>query len=158
MRAQKRNTAIALIVAAAALFGGGAWLVMHSGPTRDVAREQKVAQGLAALKKGDAQTAAAMLGVVVEQDPTSPAPRLALGAADFELDHYEDAITQLEAARALPNVSPEVHLLLAASLQGIGRGTDAVTEYQRYLEKVPNAKLAPDVKKLLVQLAHPPGR
>jgi hypothetical protein len=158
VRGRQRNTALGFAAVIALVLAGAAWVVMHAGPTRDLEREQKVAQGLAALKKGDAQTAATVLAVVVEQDPTAPAPQLALGAADFELDRYEDAITHLEAARALPNVSPEVHLLLAASLQGIGRGVDAVTEYQRYLEKVPDAKLAPDVKKLLTQLAHPPGR
>ncbi len=63
-----------------------------------------------------------------------------------------EALEHLERARALNGKDPQVFLLLGAVYQTVGRKSDAVGAYERYLKLAPSGKFARDVGAILDNL------
>jgi Flp pilus assembly protein TadD len=75
-----------------------------------------------------------------------------LGVALHYSSNDPAAISAFEKAIALAPDEPAPHFSLAICLDAAGRGTDAVSEYRRYLQMAPRAANAAAVKERITSL------
>lgn len=85
--------------------------------------------------------AQATLGRALAVSPADPADHLWRGKFLVKLDREDEAIAELVAATANPELW-EAHLLLGSIYSARGRGPDALTEYQAVLAVQPNQEAA----------------
>jgi hypothetical protein len=88
-----------------------------------------------------AEEAAAVLDGVLRKTPLRTDAILARVAVYLLAGDAEKAITLTEAARAIPDVPPRVHYLLARALLAEGKQADGLTALRRYREAEPDDAL-----------------
>ena len=102
------------------------------------------------LSQNESDKAIEVLTKTVEADPTSADAQQYLGEAYLAIKKGSKAVGYLnEAIRLAPIEKAEVHLRLAALYNGAGLKPRASTEYQKFLEKVPNYPHRDDLKKYI---------
>ncbi len=89
-----------------------------------------------------AEEAAAVLDGVLRKTPLRADAILARAAVYLLAGDAEKALTLSEAAKAIPDVPPRVHYLLARALLAEGKQADGVAELRRYRESYPYDALA----------------
>jgi tetratricopeptide (TPR) repeat protein len=91
---------------------------------------------------GAAQAAAAVLDGVLRKTPLRADAILARAAVYLLAGDAEKAVTLTEAAKAIPDVPPRVHYLLARALLAQGKQADGLAELSRYRAAFPYDALA----------------
>jgi tetratricopeptide (TPR) repeat protein len=89
-----------------------------------------------------AEEAAAVLDGVLRKTPLRADAILARAAVYLLAGDAEKAVTLTEAAKAIPDVPPRVHYLLARALLAEGKQADGLAELRRYREAYPYDALA----------------
>jgi tetratricopeptide (TPR) repeat protein len=89
-----------------------------------------------------AEEAAAVLDSVLRKTPLRADAILARAAVYLLGGDAEKAVTLTEAAKAIPDVPPRVHYLLARALLAEGKQADGLAELRRYREAYPYDALA----------------
>ncbi len=89
-----------------------------------------------------AEEAAAVLDGVLRKTPLRAEAILARAAVYLLAGDADKAITLTEAAKAIPDVPPRVHSLLARALLAEGKLADGLAELRRYREAEPDDALA----------------
>jgi tetratricopeptide (TPR) repeat protein len=89
-----------------------------------------------------AEEAAAVLDGVLRKTPLRADAILARAAVFLLAGDADKAVTLTEAAKAIPDVPPRVHYLLARALLAQGKQTDGLAELERYRELAPDDALA----------------
>ncbi len=89
-----------------------------------------------------AEEAAAVLDGVLRKTPLRPDAILARAALFLLAGEAEKATTLTEAAKAIPDVPPRAHYLLARALLAEGKQADGLAELARYRAAAPNDALA----------------
>lgn len=89
-----------------------------------------------------AEEAAAVLDGVLRKTPLRTDAILARAAVYLVAGDAEKAITLTEAAKAIPDVPPRVHYLLARALLAEGKQADGLAALRRYREAEPDDALA----------------
>lgn len=109
------------------------------------------------LSDNDGEKAVAILTKAVELEPTSADAQHYLGEAYLSVKKGSKAVIYLnEAIRLAPIEKAEVHLRLAALYHAAGLKARASTEYQMFLEKMPNYPKRNDLRKYITE--NPPER
>lgn len=78
------------------------------------------------LERGDAKGAAAEAHKAKDLAPRSPAVREVLGMADYQLERFQEALTEMQAYRRMSGRADQNHII-ADSLRAVGRPERAVT-------------------------------
>ena len=89
-----------------------------------------------------AEEAAAVLDGVLRKTPLRADAIVARAAVYLLAGDAEKAVTLTEAAKAIPDVPPRVHYLLARALLAEGKQADGLAELRRYREAYPYDALA----------------
>jgi predicted Zn-dependent protease len=89
--------------------------------------------GIAYLQAGNPAKAEVYLRRATALEETDPEPKVQLAKACYALGKYDDAITQLVAARKLDPRRTEISLELARTYQAAARHDDAVAAYDKLL-------------------------
>src|SRR6185437_15406378 len=90
-----------------------------------------------------AEEAAAVLDGVLRKTPLRADAILARAAVFLLAGDAGKAVTLTRAAKAIPDVPPRVHYLLARALLAQGKQTDGLAELERYREPAPDDAVAP---------------
>jgi hypothetical protein len=88
------------------------------------------------------EEAAAVLDGVLRKTPLRAEAILSRAAVFLLAGDAEKAVTLTEAAKAIPDVPPRVHYLLARALLAEGKQADGLAELERYRKLVPDDALA----------------
>lgn len=78
------------------------------------------------LERGDAKGAAAEAHKAKDLAPRSPAVREVLGMADYQLERFQEALTEMQAYRRMSGRADQNHII-ADSLRAVGRPERAIS-------------------------------
>jgi tetratricopeptide (TPR) repeat protein len=122
----------------------------HAAPVRNFDYYLKEGDRLRERERFEAALAA--YGKAVDLRPERPEPVAGRGWTLLDMGKYLQAQASFEQALRLNSRYADAVMGLAETSRGMGRTTDAIANYQRYLDMLPNGPQAPVAKNALERL------